>query len=58
MIDRQGRRIVVECDSCEQTFESEEGMEFPSFWAAAKEEGWRSRHIGADWLHGCPRCGV
>lgn len=57
MIDRQGNRIVVECDSCDETLASEEGETFTEFWNGAKRDGWKIRRIGADWVHGCPRCG-
>jgi ribosomal protein L37AE/L43A len=58
MIDRQGSKIVWECDSCDETFDSEEGEEFATAWARAKREGWKSKKIGTEWLHGCPKCGV
>jgi rubredoxin len=58
MIDRQGGRILIECDSCDQVFEGEHGAEFQAVWTAAKDDGWKSRKIGDEWLHGCPKCGV
>lgn len=58
MIDRQGGRIVVECDSCPETIESERGEEWAPFWARAKRDGWKSREIKGEWVHGCPRHGV
>jgi len=58
MIDRQGGRILIECDSCDEVFTGEEGAEWPEVWAAARREGWRSKQIGREWVHGCPDCGV
>ncbi len=55
MIDRQRGRIIVECDSCEETFESDEGEQWSTFWPRATREGWRSRQIAKEWVHGCPR---
>lgn len=58
MIDRQGNRIVIQCDSCDETFDGEEDNEFTDTWSAAKREGWTTRKIAGEWLHGCPACGV
>ncbi len=65
MIDRQkGDNIVIECDSCPATFDAvHEGLgigssNFSIVWGAAKDEGWRARKIGQDWVHGCPKCGA
>ena len=58
MIDKQGRRFVVECDSCDETLSSEENETFPEFWSNVKSVGGRAKKIGAEWLHGCPQCGV
>lgn len=58
MIDRQGGKIVLECDSCAETFDGDDGAEWKDVWAAAKRDGWRTREIAREWLHGCPRCGV
>jgi hypothetical protein len=33
MIDRQGNKIIWECDSCDETFDSEDGEEFSTAWA-------------------------
>ena len=57
MIDRQHGKIVIECDSCDETFEIGSD-DFNETWGAAKREGWRSRKIGSEWVHGCPKCGV
>lgn len=64
MIDRQGDNIVIECDSCDETFDADaEGMgpassDFGLVWKAAKRDGWKTRKIGQDWVHGCEKCGV
>lgn len=58
MIDRQYGRVVIACDSCDATFEGETDDEFAVVWAEAKRDGWRTRKIVDEWLHGCPRCGV
>jgi hypothetical protein len=47
MIDRQGGRILIECDSCDEVFEGDERAEFAETWAAAKRD-----------VHGCSKCGV
>ena len=57
MIDRQGNRILIECDSCAEVFEGEEGIDFKATWSAAKREGWRTAQIAGEWLHGCPKHG-
>lgn len=58
MIDHQHGKILVECDSCDEVISSEEGEEWPDFWRRAKRDGWRTRQIDNEWLHGCPRHGV
>jgi hypothetical protein len=58
VIDRQGGRIVLECDSCDEVFEGEEDAEWAEVWSEAKRQGWRSKKIADEWVHGCPRCGV
>lgn len=57
MIDRQGGRLVIECDSCDSTFlgDSEEWNEV---WLLAKSDGWKARKIGQEWMHACPECEV
>jgi hypothetical protein len=56
MIDRQGAKILIECDSCDEIFEGDERAEFAAVWTGAKRDGWRSRKIGEDWIHKCPKC--
>lgn len=58
MIDRQGLKILIECDSCDEVFSGDERAEFTEVWTAAKRDGWRTRKIGNEWVHGCTRCGV
>lgn len=58
MIDRQGGKVLIECDSCDEVFSGEPGDEFKDVWNSAKREGWRTRQIAGEWLHGCPKCGV
>ena len=58
MIDNQHGRIVLECDSCPETFEGERGAEWSEVWPVAQREGWRSRKIAGIWLHGCEKCGA
>lgn len=58
MIDRQGHRILIECDSCDEVHEGGEGDEFAAVWADAKRDGWRSKKIADEWVHGCGKCGV
>lgn len=58
MIDRQGNRVLIECDSCPEVFEGDEGDEFKDVWAQAKRDGWQTRNIAHEWLHGCPKCGA
>ena len=57
MIDRQGGKILIECDSCDEVFEGDEGAEFADVWAAAKREGFSTTKIAGEWLHGCAKCG-
>ena len=57
MIDRQHGKILIECDSCNAVFEGESD-DWSEVWPAAKREGWKSKKIGSEWVHGCPNCGV
>jgi predicted RNA-binding Zn-ribbon protein involved in translation (DUF1610 family) len=57
-IDRQYGKIVIECSSCDATIESEQDEDWDVFWPRAVLEGWKSRKVGHDWVHGCPDCGV
>lgn len=58
MIDRDhAGNITFLCDSCSEV-EPTDTDDFSDAWALAKREGWRSRKIANEWLHGCPKCGV
>lgn len=57
MIDRQHGKIQVECDSCDEVFAGDSD-DWQEVWPAAKREGWTTRKIADEWLHGCPTCGV
>ena len=57
MIDRQHGKIIFECDSFSETFDAEVA-DFNEAWNAAKRDGWRSRKIANEWIHGCSKCGV
>lgn len=57
MIDRQHGKVLIECDTCDEVFEGESG-DFDAVWAAAKAAGWKTRKIGSEWVHGCPKHGV
>ena len=58
MIDYQKNRIFIECDLCDEIFEGEENEELNKVWSLAKRDGWKSRKIGNDYVHGCPTCKV
>lgn len=57
-IDRQGQKIVIECDSCPETVESEERELWETFWPRCKAEGWKSAKVANEWVHGCQKHGV
>lgn len=57
MIDRQHGKLIFECDSCPEMFDADTD-DFSDAWAAARREGWYSRKIANEWLHGCGKCGV
>lgn len=57
MIDRQGNRILIECDCCDEVFQGDEDAAFAETWGRAKRDGWRTRKIDRDWLHFCPKPG-
>lgn len=56
--DNQHGKIIIECDTCDETITSNSGEDWVDFWARAKNEGWRSRKVAGEWLHGCsnPKC--
>jgi len=55
VIDRQGRKILIECDCCEEVHEGADGEEFAAVWSDAKRDGWRTKKVADEWLHGCPK---
>lgn len=57
MIDRQGGKILVECDSCDEVLDTETA-DFDEARNVMKREGWKIRKIADTWLHGCPDCGA
>lgn len=57
MIDRQHHKIAFECDTCPEVLECRT-EDFSEAWLEAKAEGWKSKKIGDEWVHGCSRCGV
>lgn len=50
--------ITFICDTCGEDFEGDSHESFADSWAAAKREGWRTRKIAGEWVHGChkPNC--
>jgi hypothetical protein len=59
MIDRQKGRIILQCDSCDDTFEGQRGDEWNDVWAAAKAESWTVKKRGEKkWEHRCGSCGA
>lgn len=56
MIDRQHGKIQIECDSCDEVFQGASD-DWQEVWPAAKGDGWTTRKIADEWLHGCPKCG-
>jgi hypothetical protein len=52
MIDRQHDRIVIDCDSCDRTFEGDTD-EWIDVWPQARSDGWRARKIGRNWYQFC-----
>lgn len=57
MIDRQHGKVLFECDSCDQVLDTDTD-DFADACAIARREGWKTRKIADEWLHGCPKCGV
>lgn len=54
MLDRQYGKLVVQCDTCGASQESDPGTEFTPFWNGLKQDGWRAIKVGEDWTHECP----
>lgn len=55
-VDRQHRKIIFECDTCDAIVEGLEGDEFDAAWADTKVLGWTARRIVGEWMHFCHRC--
>ena len=59
-LDRQHGRLIVSCDSCDETFDSyhrpQDSDAFDVFWGRCKSEGWRAFKVGGEWEHACPKC--
>ncbi len=55
MIDIQNGKIMIECDCCDEVFEGQ-NREWQTVWPIAKRDGWKSKKIGEEWVHECPRC--
>jgi hypothetical protein len=51
-ITRDNRNIIVECDNCHETFETE-SESFDGALNAMAEEGWHKRKVGNNWYHYC-----
>lgn len=54
MMDRQKGQIIFECDSCDETLETETN-DLAEANACRKREGWGASQIGNDWIHACPK---
>lgn len=52
--------VTIECDTsgCTSTHEGSPGDDFSAVWADAKSEGWTTRKIANEWMHGCKSCGA
>lgn len=57
MIDRQGGKLIVECDSCDAVLDTDTD-DFNECREIMKREEWKVRKIANEWIHGCPKCGV
>ncbi len=55
MIDRQGGKILIECDSCSDVFDAGTA-EWVEVWDEARRDGWTAEKIGNDWIHRCQSC--
>lgn len=56
MIEREGRRIIIQCDSCPEVHEGDPGDKFSEVWDEAKRAGWHAFQVKGEWLHECPGC--
>ena len=55
MIVREKGEVGLECDECGDSFWSG-CSDFKEMIEDAKEEGWRIKKDGEDWIHTCPDC--
>lgn len=56
MIEREGGRVIISCDSCPVIIEGDPGDSFDEVWAQAKSEGWHVFQVKGEWIHECPVC--
>jgi hypothetical protein len=56
MIEREGGRVVICCDSCSEVHEGDPGGDFNEVWDEAKREGWHVFQVKGEWIHTCPVC--
>lgn len=54
MIDKQHGKFVVECDSCDETLETDYD-DFSEAVRHMRREGWGTERVGAMWIHACPK---
>ncbi|MDI2078201.1 hypothetical protein ABIF68_005924 [Bradyrhizobium japonicum] len=50
----------IECDTCDDTIESNQGESFDDFTDRRKKPGWTAKPVsgGRDYTHGCPKHGA
>ena len=58
MIEREGGKLIWICDTCDEEEAFDKNESFHECWDELKRQGWRTKKIGDEWVHGCPRCGV
>lgn len=56
MMDKQKGDFVFECDVCGKVLETDQA-DFGVAINMMKRQGWTTRKLGKDWLHGCDHCG-
>ena len=57
MLIRQYKTVAFECDSCDNVVQGDSDDSFEVVWKAAKDQGWTTRKVAGEWLHGCATCG-
>lgn len=55
MLDRQHGKIVVECDACGETLETDT-KDFSEALRIMRAADWQARKLGQDWIHTCFGC--